>query len=47
MMRTIIARYRRLDCMVNSAGIGSDMPFLQTSMETFDRAENSARVWRA
>ena len=37
MMRGIIARYGRLDCMINSAGIGSDMPFLQTSLETFDR----------
>jgi NAD(P)-dependent dehydrogenase (short-subunit alcohol dehydrogenase family) len=36
MMRTVIARYRRLDCMINSAGIGSDIPFLQTSLETFD-----------
>ena len=37
LMRTIVARYGRLDCMVNSAGIGSDIPFLQTSLETFDR----------
>jgi len=37
MMRTVIARYGRLDCMVNSAGIGSDIPFLQTSLESFDR----------
>jgi NAD(P)-dependent dehydrogenase (short-subunit alcohol dehydrogenase family) len=37
MMRTVVAHYGRLDCMVNSAGIGSDIPFLQTSLETFDR----------
>jgi NAD(P)-dependent dehydrogenase (short-subunit alcohol dehydrogenase family) len=37
MMRTVIASYGRLDCMVNSAGIGSDIPFLQTSLESFDR----------
>jgi NAD(P)-dependent dehydrogenase (short-subunit alcohol dehydrogenase family) len=36
-MRTVIGRYGRLDCMVNSAGIGSDIPFLQTTLETFDR----------
>ena len=33
----VVARYRRLDWVVNSAGIGSDIPFLQTSLETFDR----------
>jgi NAD(P)-dependent dehydrogenase (short-subunit alcohol dehydrogenase family) len=37
MVRTVVARHGRLDCMVNSAGIGSDIPFLQTSLETFDR----------
>jgi NAD(P)-dependent dehydrogenase (short-subunit alcohol dehydrogenase family) len=37
MMRAVIASYGRLDCMVNSAGIGSDIPFLQTSLESFDR----------
>ena len=37
MIRAVIARYDRLDCMINSAGIGSDIPFLQTSLETFDR----------
>lgn len=31
------ARHGRLDCIVNSAGIGSDVPFLQTKLETFDR----------
>jgi NAD(P)-dependent dehydrogenase (short-subunit alcohol dehydrogenase family) len=37
MVNTVVARYGRLDCMVNSAGIGSDLPFLQTTLETFDR----------
>ena len=37
MVRAAIARHGRLDCIVNSAGIGSDIPFLQTSLETFDR----------
>jgi NAD(P)-dependent dehydrogenase (short-subunit alcohol dehydrogenase family) len=37
MLRAVIARYGRVDCVVNSAGIGSDIPFLQTSLETFDR----------
>jgi NAD(P)-dependent dehydrogenase (short-subunit alcohol dehydrogenase family) len=33
----IVSRYGRLDCLVNSAGIGKDTPFLDTSLETFDR----------
>jgi NAD(P)-dependent dehydrogenase (short-subunit alcohol dehydrogenase family) len=37
MVRAVVARYGRLDSIVNSAGIGSDIPFLQTSLETFDR----------
>ncbi len=37
MVRAVVARYGRLDCVVNSAGIGSDIPFLQTTLETFDR----------
>jgi NAD(P)-dependent dehydrogenase (short-subunit alcohol dehydrogenase family) len=37
MVRAVITRHGRLDCMVNSAGIGSDIPFLQTSLATFDR----------
>jgi NAD(P)-dependent dehydrogenase (short-subunit alcohol dehydrogenase family) len=37
MVSAVIARHGRLDCIVNSAGIGSDIPFLQTSLETFDR----------
>ncbi len=31
------ARHGRLDCIVDSAGIGSDVPFLETSLTTFDR----------
>jgi NAD(P)-dependent dehydrogenase (short-subunit alcohol dehydrogenase family) len=34
---TIVARHGRLDCVVNSAGIGKDIPFLDTPLETFDR----------
>lgn len=33
----VTARYGRIDCVVNSAGIGKDMPFLDTPLETFDR----------
>jgi NAD(P)-dependent dehydrogenase (short-subunit alcohol dehydrogenase family) len=37
MVRTVMARHGRLDCLVNSAGIGNYTPFLETSLETFDR----------
>jgi NAD(P)-dependent dehydrogenase (short-subunit alcohol dehydrogenase family) len=37
MIRAVVARHHRLDCVVNCAGIGKDLPFLQTSLETFDR----------
>jgi NAD(P)-dependent dehydrogenase (short-subunit alcohol dehydrogenase family) len=37
MVRTIVERHGRLDCLVNSAGIGKDIPFLETTLETFDR----------
>jgi len=37
MVSEVTARHGRLDCMVNSAGIGSDIPFLQTTLESFDR----------
>lgn len=37
MVRTVVARHGRLDGLVNSAGIGSYTPFLETSLETFDR----------
>jgi NAD(P)-dependent dehydrogenase (short-subunit alcohol dehydrogenase family) len=33
----VTTRYGRLDCVVNSAGIGKDIPFLDTPLETFDR----------
>jgi NAD(P)-dependent dehydrogenase (short-subunit alcohol dehydrogenase family) len=33
----VVARFGRLDCLVNSAGIGKDIPFLDTPLETFDR----------
>lgn len=32
----VVAKHGRLDCMVNSAGIGTDIPFLDTSLEVFD-----------
>ena len=35
--RTVLTRHRRIDCVVNSAGIGKDIPFLETTLETFDR----------
>jgi NAD(P)-dependent dehydrogenase (short-subunit alcohol dehydrogenase family) len=37
MVHAVVARFGRLDFLVNSAGIGSDIPFLETSLETFDR----------
>jgi NAD(P)-dependent dehydrogenase (short-subunit alcohol dehydrogenase family) len=37
MVRAVMARHGRLDGLVNSAGIGSYTPFLETSLETFDR----------
>ena len=33
----VVERYGRLDCLVNSAGVGADVPFLDTTLETFDR----------
>lgn len=33
----IVSKYGRLDCVVNSAGIGKDIPFLETSLELFDQ----------
>jgi NAD(P)-dependent dehydrogenase (short-subunit alcohol dehydrogenase family) len=33
----VMAKYGRLDCLVNSAGIGADVPFLDTTLESFDR----------
>ena len=33
----IRTRHGRLDILVNSAGIGADLPFLDTSVDVFDR----------
>ena len=33
----VVARHGRVDCLVNSAGIGRDIPFLETTQEQFDR----------
>ena len=35
--RAVMARHGRIDCLVNSAGIGSDIPFLETTAAQFDR----------
>lgn len=37
MVRAIMERHGRLDCLVNSAGIAKDILFLETSLETFNR----------
>lgn len=37
MIRAALDRHGRLDCLVNSAGIGQDVPFLDTTLEAFDR----------
>ena len=37
MVGSVLAHYGRLDCLVNSAGIAAEIPFLETSLETFDR----------
>ncbi len=37
MVRAVVERHGRLDCLVNSAGIARDVPFLETSLEMFDR----------
>jgi NAD(P)-dependent dehydrogenase (short-subunit alcohol dehydrogenase family) len=37
MVDAVVARHGRLDCVVNSAGIGKDIPFLDTTLDTFDR----------
>jgi NAD(P)-dependent dehydrogenase (short-subunit alcohol dehydrogenase family) len=37
LVRKVLAEHGRIDCLVNSAGIGADVPFLQTSTELFDR----------
>lgn len=33
----VVAKYGRIDCLVNSAGIGQVTPFLDTDLKTFDR----------
>jgi NAD(P)-dependent dehydrogenase (short-subunit alcohol dehydrogenase family) len=37
MVIEVTTRHGRLDSVVNSAGIGSDTPFLETTLEQFDR----------
>jgi len=37
MIRSVLQRHGRLDCLVSSAGIGADVPFLETTIEMFDR----------
>lgn len=37
LVQAILARHGRIDCMVNSAGIAKDIPFLDTPLEVFDR----------
>ncbi len=37
MVRAVLQRHGRLDCLVNSAGVGTEIPFLETPLETFDR----------
>lgn len=37
LISAVTTRFGRLDCMVNSAGIGKDVPFLDTPLEMFDR----------
>ena len=37
LVEAVLARHGRVDCLVNSAGIARDIPFLDTPLETFDR----------
>lgn len=37
LISAVTTRFGRLDCVVNSAGIGKDVPFLDTPLEMFDR----------
>ena len=37
LVASVLAMHGRLDCLVNSAGIGADTPFLDTRVEEFDR----------
>jgi NAD(P)-dependent dehydrogenase (short-subunit alcohol dehydrogenase family) len=37
MADAVLARFGRIDCLVNSAGIGREIPFLDTPVDVFDR----------
>ena len=37
LVEAVLARFGRLDLLVNSAGIGANKPFLETPVELFDR----------
>jgi len=37
MVHAVSTCFGRVDCLVNSAGIGRDCPFLETSLDTFDQ----------
>ena len=37
LVEAVLARHGRIDCAVNSAGIGKEIPFLDTPLEVFDR----------
>jgi NAD(P)-dependent dehydrogenase (short-subunit alcohol dehydrogenase family) len=37
LVQRVLAEHGRIDCLVNSAGIGADVPFLETSTDLFDR----------
>ncbi len=37
LVNSVVERHGRIDCLVNCAGIGKEIPFLDTPLETFDR----------
>jgi len=37
MVRAVADKHGRVDCLVNSAGVAQDTPFLELSLEAFDR----------
>jgi NAD(P)-dependent dehydrogenase (short-subunit alcohol dehydrogenase family) len=37
LVQRVLGEHGRIDCLVNSAGIGADVAFLQTPVELFDR----------
>lgn len=37
LVQAVVQRHGRIDCMVNSAGIAADIPFLDTPLDVFDR----------